>query len=128
MDNKKARVVGRLFTAPDGSIAQSQRSATRYPCKPDQVLTILVRPSLAKYQVTPHDICANGLSFFIDQPLDVGSVLAIQRVVIGPSGSWVRSGRVEHCTPVEGGYVVGVELTPFFSAEELEELIDKRNG
>lgn len=124
MSNQNARVVGRLYTTPDGRIAQSQRTATRYPCRPDLALTILIRPLMVRMQVFLVDICANGLSFFCTELLPAGTILAMQRHVPAPTGPWVRSGLVGHCSAVEGGFLIGLEVTPYFSAEELDLLID----
>jgi hypothetical protein len=57
------------------------------------------------------DYSHGGLSFFVDDELRVGSVLALQleRELEGPPLSAL--GRVARCKAIDGSFLLGVELT-----------------
>jgi len=91
-------------------------------CQNDHVLTILVRPQMKRYSVVLRDVSPNGMAFWMEEPLEPGTVIGMQRAVRNHTGSWVRSGRVAHCTPDAGLFLVGCTLSPSFGDEELEAL------
>jgi hypothetical protein len=78
---------------------------------------------MRRYQVTLHNVSPNGVGFYVDEPLAVGTVLGLQRAVRSHTGSWVRSGRVVHCTLAGDRYLVGCMLSPAFTEDELQALV-----
>jgi hypothetical protein len=82
----------------------------------------MIRPSLRSFTVPAWDVCSAGISFLHDDPLEIGSVLAL-RLATGPRGvSYIRSARVVHVTEVDGALRVGCVVSPPFSTAELEGL------
>lgn len=92
------------------------------PSPPLVTLTILVRPKMRKYQVVVHDVSPTGIGFLADVELHPGTVLALQRLIYQPGQSWIRSGRVLQATPQSDKWLVGCELSPPFSEEEMAAL------
>jgi PilZ domain len=104
---------------PLEEILKERRAHERHNCTRIVPLTILVRPKMQRYQIVPTDISQTGLSFLLNAPIQVGAVFAIQRHVLIPGQSWVRSGKVTHCSARGDQWQLGCELTPPFSEEEL---------
>jgi hypothetical protein len=104
---------------PLEEIINERRTHERHPCTRTIALTILVRPKMQRFQIFPTDISRAGLAFMLHVPLPVGAVFAVQRHVLMPNQSWVRSGKVIHCAARGDQWYIGCELTPPFSDEEL---------
>jgi hypothetical protein len=126
VDDQNARIVGRIITLPDGTLAQSLRGEPRTLARADQVLTLLVHPSGRTYTVLLHDLGATGLAFLSPAELAVGTAVALRRTGHHPDESWTRTGHVEHCTPAEAGYLIGAVIAPHFTAEEIALLAEPR--
>jgi PilZ domain len=99
-----------------------RRAGSRHTCEQPNALTILVRPKMQKYKVTVFDISATGISFLLEVALPEGTVLALQRQILIPGQSWIRSGKVMHASQRGDKWLIGCELTPPFSVDELSAL------
>ena len=106
----------------DDSALGERRDSGREACHKFVPLTILVRPQMQKYQVEVVNAGIRGMAFLMDEPLNAGTVLALQRQIRIPGLSWIRSGKVTHATQRGEKWLIGCELTPPFSREELESL------
>jgi hypothetical protein len=102
-----------------------RREGSRVVCEQFVSLTILVRPKMQKFQVEVVDLAPQGVGFLLDQPLIAGTVLALQRVLYVPGQSWIRSGKVMHSSPREDKWLIGCEVSPPFSGEELRAMRGK---
>ena len=102
-----------------------RREGGRVVCQQFVSLTILVRPKMQKFQVEVVDLAPNGVGFLLDQPLLAGTVLALQRVIYVPGQSWIRSGKVMHSSPREDKWLIGCEVSPPFTGEELKAMRGK---
>lgn len=112
----------------DDSALGERRNGPREDCDQSVSLTILVRPQMRKYQVVVVNAGIRGLAFLMDEPLQTGAVLALQRQIRIPGQSWIRSGKVTHSTQRGEKWLIGCELTPPFSREELESLQKPPSG
>ncbi len=106
----------------DDSIVGDRRDSRRVDCSKYVPLTILVRPKMRKHQVLVVNAGIRGIAFLLDEPLAAGAVLALQRQIPIPGKSWIRSGKVTHATQNGDRWLIGCELTPPFSKEELDSL------
>ncbi len=107
----------------EGFIVGDRRASVRKEVSEGSLqLTILVRPGMRKYQVSAADISNFGIGFLMDESLPLGSVLAVQQHVLIPGRSWIRSGKVIHATPRGDRWLIGCEVSPPFSKQELEVL------
>jgi len=97
-----------------------RRSESRHTCVKAHQLTILVRPKMTKHQVVIVDVSATGIAFLNDEPLESGTVVALQRQIMMPNQSWIRSGKVSHAKRQGDQWLIGCMLSPPFSAEELK--------
>jgi PilZ domain len=104
---------------PDQTAPIERRDGSRYTCEDFNNLTILVRSRMQKHQVVVFNISATGIAFIMDVPLKPGEVVAFQRYILAPGQSWIRSGKVNQATKRGDKWLIGCELTPPFSAEEL---------
>jgi len=112
----------------DDSILGERRDSLREDCTKFVSLTILVRPKMQKFQVVVVNAGIRGMAFLMDEPLPTGAVLALQHQIRIPGQSWIRSGKVTHATQHGEKWLIGCELTPPFSKEELESLQKPPSG
>jgi hypothetical protein len=99
-----------------------RRAEPRQNYSPFSFIWVVARPSLRPFRVLARDFSDGGLSFLHDSPLEVGSILALQLTVRQADTSLIRTARVIHATPAEGFWLIGCQVSPPFSAAELEGL------
>ncbi len=104
------------------SLKQNQRSQFRRRSRGKAFALFVTRPSLKAFRVTIFDASPYGISFLHDVPLEPNTVLSFQLMAGKPGVSWVRTARVIHATPQEEKWVIGCQVSPPFSAQELESL------
>jgi PilZ domain len=107
---------------PNEIAAMERREAKRHTCAKAYKMTVLVRPTMTKHQVIIVDVSATGIAFLIDEPLESGTVVALQRQLMLPNKSWIRSGKVSHAKRKGDQWLIGCVLTPPFSEDELKNL------
>lgn len=76
---------------PAGRDARSQE---RYHCRPRTVIRLAVRPSFRSFPALVHDVSADGIGILLDQPLEPGTVLAVQLHGERPGLSMIRLAHV----------------------------------
>jgi len=72
------------------------RTQKRYRCRERNIVRFAVRPSFQNYVALVSDVSVNGIGFLIDQPLEKGTVLALQLRGGGHGTSMVRLAKVMH--------------------------------
>jgi hypothetical protein len=102
--------------------SKERRRTERHRCKKDVSLTILVRPKLQKYKVKVYEVSQGGIGFLMETPLELNTVVALQRIMYSPRVSWLRSGKVIHATQQGERWLIGCELSPPFTEAEIASL------
>jgi hypothetical protein len=100
-----------------------RRAEPRRDCNPFRFVWVVARPSLRPFRAAARDFSERGLSFLHDSPLEAGSIFALQLTVRQADTSLVRTARVTHVTPMEDLWLIGCQVSPPFSAAELESLL-----
>jgi PilZ domain len=109
-------------TAPP-AVGERRRSPRR-ACRPAPAVCYVPWPDSLGRLGRAVDISPEGIGFLADRPLRPWSVLALQVLCGAPSASRTRVARVAHCAGgEEGGWRVGCEVTPPFSADEVASLL-----
>ena len=107
--------------APAGA---ERRRSPRRPCPRLPALSYVPWPGSLGRLGYALSVSPEGVSFLAAGPLRPGSVLGLQLLWGLPSASHTRVARVAHCAgEAEGGWRVGCEVTPPFSAEEVASLL-----
>ena len=104
------------------SLKQEQRSQLRRRSRGKAFALFIARPSLKAFRVFICDASPYGISFLHDFPLEPKTILSFQLMAGKPGVSWVRTARVIHATPQQEKWVIGCQVSPPFSAQELESL------
>lgn len=102
------------------SLKQEHRSQFRRRSRGKAFALFVARPSLKAFRVPICDASTYGISFLHDSPLEPETVLSFQLMAGKPGVSWVRTARVIHATPQHGKWMIGCQVSPPFSAQELE--------
>ena len=109
-------------TRPEADCEGRQRGEPRRESRSRALLRYVVRPSLQARWAYALDFTGRSLAFLAAEPVECGAVLAL-RLEDGPPGSSViRTGRVAHCSRVDGGWRVGCAVSPPFGPAELAAL------
>jgi hypothetical protein len=72
------------------------RSQRRYRCREEKVVRLALKPTFQNFSALVHDLSYNGIGFLLPEPLDVGSVLALQLRGGQKGTSLVRTAKVVH--------------------------------
>jgi hypothetical protein len=84
--------------APPAAAGAEQRRHVRYLCLDGDVIRLAVRPVLGDLRVLMLDLSFGGVGFILQQPLEVGTLLALQLGGSDAEGV-TRRARVRHCRP-----------------------------
>jgi hypothetical protein len=103
-------------------LKQEQRSRIRRRSRGKAFALFVARPSLKAFRVTICDASSYGISFLHNVPLEPNTVLSFQLMAGKPGVSWVRTARVVHSTRQQEKWVIGCQVSPPFSDQELESL------
>ena len=104
------------------SLNQELRSQSRRRSRGKAFALFVTRPSLKAFRVFICDATPYGISFLHDVPLEPKTVLSFQLMAGKPGVSWVRTALVIHATKQQEKWVIGCQVSPPFSAQELESL------
>ena len=95
-----------------------QASACGWPVR------LLARPSFRSYRALLRDVSFRGIGLLVEEPLDVGTVLAVQLQSKHTQVSGILTATVRHATPLpDGTCVVGCSLNRPLSNEEIQALL-----
>jgi hypothetical protein len=72
------------------------RTQKRYRCREKKIVRFAIRPSFENFQALVRDVSTSGIGFLYNQPLDIGTLIAIQLKGKQPGSSMVRMARVVH--------------------------------
>jgi hypothetical protein len=114
--------VSEPYNQPQAPPAE-RRAEPYHGYNPFSFVWVVAQPSLRPFRAPARDFSEQGLSFLHDSALEAGSVLALHLTARRPDSSFVRTARVLHVTPMAGLWLISCQVSPPFSAAELEGLL-----
>jgi hypothetical protein len=91
----QAKKTGKPAQKPDRAGIEG-RTQKRYRCREEQVVRLALKPTFHNFSALVHDLSRNGIGFLLQEPLDIGSVLALQLRGGQKGTSLVRTAKVVH--------------------------------
>jgi hypothetical protein len=110
---------GRVPQVPQGE----RRAHPHILCGKGTVIYLAERPHFSSVRSLVRDVSRGGIAFFFNRSLEPGTVLALQLRGRLPGTSCIRSAKVIHATKGLGCWVIGCQVSPPFSDEEIESLL-----
>jgi hypothetical protein len=72
------------------------RTQKRHRCREEKVVRLAIKPTFQNFSALLHDLSHNGIGFLLQDPLEVGTVLATQLRGGAKGTSVVRTAKVVH--------------------------------
>jgi hypothetical protein len=113
---------GQIATANKPEV--ERRSTERFYSNRKPPVRFIARPSLVSHRAFVRDVSETGLGLIVDQPFEIGTVLAIQLRSASAGASYILAGKVVHLTPhLDGIWVLGCSLSRRLTDEEIFALL-----
>jgi hypothetical protein len=102
----------------------NRRASERFTCARPHSVRIMVKPGLLSYPAHIHNFTRNGIGMSVQQPFDIGSVLAVQLRVAKTGLSCVLSATVVRCHEwYDNSWFLGCKLSRPLNNEETLSLL-----
>jgi hypothetical protein len=101
-----------------------RRLIGRHKCDPPRRVRLIAKPSLQAHRALVRDFSVRGLGLLLDQPFEIGTLLAVQLQSRDVGLSGILTGKVRHATPQsDGNWLIGCSLSRPLTDDEIFTLL-----